>query len=177
MVSIARLCFPMLHYHAIPIAVKSLLLEISPLLLETSYYLAGGTSVALRYGHRLSVDLDYFTEQPLEKEIILSLLAEADTVDSSRMLSIKDVAAMKINAICNRGSKKDFFDIKVLLKTFTLREMLDFYQKKYVIGNRFMAIRSLVWFEDADSEPDPESLDGSSWEAVKNLILEEVSGL
>ncbi len=93
------------------------------------------------------------------------------------MLSIKDVAAMKINAICNRGSKKDFFDMKVLLKTFTLREMLDFYQKKYVIGNRFMAIRSLVWFEDADSEPDPKSLDGSSWEAVKKFILEQVSAL
>ena len=69
----------MLHYHAIPLAVKSLLLEISPLLLDSQYYLAGGTSLALRYGHRLSVDLDYFTGQPLEKEFILSLLAEKIT--------------------------------------------------------------------------------------------------
>ena len=209
MVSIARLCFPMLHYHAIPLAVKSLLLEISPLLLDSQYYLAGGTSLALRYGHRLSVDLDYFTGQPLEKEFILSLLAEKitgisdqssgaiqlliegikveflrhdypllgeiETVDSIRMVSIKDAAAMKINAICNRGSKKDFFDLQVLLQTFSLQEMLNFYQKKYAVGHRFMAIRSLVWFDDADAEPDPESLDGVSWEAVKNQLLQQVA--
>jgi predicted nucleotidyltransferase component of viral defense system len=76
-------------------------------------------------------------------------LGEIETVDSIRMVSIKDAAAMKINAICNRGSKKDFFDLQVLLKTFSLEEMLNFYQKKYAVGHRFMAIRSLVWFDDA----------------------------
>ena len=90
---------------------------------------------------------------------------------------MKDVAAMKINAICNRGSKKDFYDVQMLLQTFSLEEMLDFYQKKYAIGNRFMAIRSLVWFEDADAEPAPESLDGSNWDAVKHELLKQVATL
>ena len=44
-----------------------------------------------------------------------------------RLASDKDIAAMKINAIEGRGSKKDFIDLYFLLKHYTLQEILDFY--------------------------------------------------
>jgi hypothetical protein len=36
-----------------------------------SFYLAGGTALALKYGHRLSVDIDLFVEKPFDQEAIL----------------------------------------------------------------------------------------------------------
>jgi hypothetical protein len=45
--------------------------EIWPLLaasFEVGLVLYGGTAVALRLGHRTSVDFDFFTEKPLDRE-------------------------------------------------------------------------------------------------------------
>lgn len=41
-----------------------------------NFYLVGGTALALKYGHRLSVDLDLFGNKDFNKEFILSQLAE-----------------------------------------------------------------------------------------------------
>ncbi|HAV15611.1 MAG TPA: hypothetical protein DCX25_04760 [Candidatus Pacebacteria bacterium] len=38
------------------------------------YYLAGGTVLALHYGHRISYDLDFFSQTPEEKHIIVDRL-------------------------------------------------------------------------------------------------------
>ena len=93
------------------------------------------------------------------------------------MMSLSDVAAMKLNAITNRGSKKDFFDLAMLLESHTLQELLDLYCRKYSVSNPFMAIRSLAWFDDAEAEPDPESLTSLSWPAVKATISAAVASL
>jgi hypothetical protein len=58
------------------------------------------------------------------------LIEPINIIDGIRILSKKDIAAIKLNAIAGRGSKKDFFDIVQLLKTFTLTEMLSFYTTK-----------------------------------------------
>jgi predicted nucleotidyltransferase component of viral defense system len=47
--------------------------------------------------------------------------------DNLRLASSKEIAAMKVAAIMNRGSKKDFIDLNELLKIFTLNQILDFY--------------------------------------------------
>ncbi len=43
--------------------------------------LYGGTAVALRLGHRISVDFDFFSEKPLQKEKIWSTFAFMKSVD------------------------------------------------------------------------------------------------
>jgi hypothetical protein len=40
------------------------------------FYLAGGTALALQYGHRESVDFDFFREQPFGVEVVLNALNE-----------------------------------------------------------------------------------------------------
>jgi predicted nucleotidyltransferase component of viral defense system len=40
-----------------------------------NFYLVGGTALALRYGHRLSVDLDFFSTSDFENEAIIGVLA------------------------------------------------------------------------------------------------------
>lgn len=98
-------------------------------------------------------------------------------VNGVRMFSKKDIAAMKIGAITGRGSKKDFIDLYFLLKDFSLREILDFYNQKYHDGSEFMALKSLAYFDDADSQPQPKIFKEFNWEKCKNFILGEARKL
>lgn len=88
-----------------------------------------------------------------------------------RMLSVEDIAPMKLDAISGRGSKKDFFDVYYLLQYFTLDEMFGLYLEKYPHQTTFHVLRSLAYFVDAENDPDPVILDTSlSWQHVKNGI-------
>lgn len=171
--------------------------------------LAGGTSLALQIGHRISIDLDFFSTSKLnfldvikemktigkvevanQSNAILGLfineikvdivsynyqlLEPFVEIDSLKLVSIKDISAMKLAAICGRGSKKDFFDLFYLLKTFTLSEMMGFYKTKFPDGSPFLVYRSLTYFADAEMEPDPNMIKTLDWEAVKNKIVSEV---
>lgn len=86
----------------------------------------------------------------------------------------KDIAAMKLSAITNRGTKKDFVDIFELLKIFTLEELLKFFTLKYKDNVPFMTIKSLTYFEDAEEEPMPYMFSNTSWDEIKNKITQEV---
>lgn len=170
-----------------------------------SFYLVGGTALALRYGHRVSVDLDLFThesfdsqqlakllvdefdltESVVEKNTVLGLIHGIKTdfiahryalvngieeIDGLRLLSVEDIAAMKLNAIANRGSKKDFWDLYELLQHFGREELLQFYEQKYPADSIWNVEKSLVYFDDAEADPDPVDLKGRSWAEVKTGI-------
>ena len=45
---------------------------LAPPLTKRQMYLAGGTSVALQLGHRRSVDLDWFSSQPIADPMALA---------------------------------------------------------------------------------------------------------
>jgi len=91
-----------------------------------------------------------------------------------RFASLRDIAAMKLAAITNRGSKKDFIDLYFLLKKFSLQQMMEFYQMKYPDGSLYMVIKSLSWFGDAENEFSIEMIKNVSWETVKDSIQNEV---
>lgn len=88
----------------------------------------------------------------------------------------RDIAAMKIEAISSRGSKKDFFDFFFLLKEFSLEELLDIFEKKYSKLNwsKLHLLKSLTYFKDAQDDPDPIMLKDANWEEVKEKIIKEV---
>ena len=88
-------------------------------------------------------------------------------IDNIKLAHIEDIAAMKLSAITSRGTKKDFIDIHFLLKKFSLTDLLNFYTKKYTDSSRFLVLKSLVYFEDAEDEPLPEMLEKVNWDAVK----------
>ncbi|MCC5789883.1 MAG: nucleotidyl transferase AbiEii/AbiGii toxin family protein [Opitutales bacterium] len=171
-----------------------------------SFYLVGGTALALRFGHRTSIDLDLFTHQSFEASRLLEdlqktfslsevsvrentvtgktdgikvdfmahrypLIANPEDQQDVRMVSLEDSAAMKLNAVANRGSKKDFWDICELLRHFSKEQLLGFYEQKYPHRNTWMVEKSLTYFEDADPEPDPIDLTGRIWQDIKTEIL------
>ena len=65
------------------------------------YYLVGGTALALQLGHRISVDLDMFTQQPIDKTGLL------DTLQSSFEVLIETEGANMLITNIN-GIKVDF---------------------------------------------------------------------
>lgn len=171
--------------------------------------LVGGTSLALQYGHRNSVDLDLFGSIKDDDEELVSCLKrygslqihklapnikifdldgikvdivnysypwidDAVVEDGLRLASPRDIAAMKINAIEGRGTKKDFIDVHELLKHYTLQELLSFYSAKYPEHSIFRALLSLSYFEDADVQPMPIMYVEEDWITIKNNISKHI---
>lgn len=174
-------------------------------------YLAGGTALALQFGHRISVDLDFFTQEELDEKVLLVSLDQLpefkkdgvawrtvwgnvnntkfslfyykyplleDTVEfmGLRLASLKDIAAMKIVAIGDRGTRRDFIDLYFLSKTFSVDEMLEFYDKKYgdLDEKAYHLIRSLDYFTDADIDTQiPDMLVDVSWSEVKKFFHQQ----
>jgi predicted nucleotidyltransferase component of viral defense system len=94
--------------------------------------------------------------------------------ENIRMAALKDIAAMKLAAVTGRGSKKDFVDLYFLLSHFSFEQMLFFYKNKYPDASEYLLLKSLTYFEDAETEPMPEMLKALSWHEVKESLLEIV---
>ncbi len=126
----------------------------------------GGTG-SLQFYELNQVKVDFVTYRyPWLKDSIVE--------DGVRLAQLEDIAAMKLEAITNRGSKKDFLDIAFLLELFSLREMLGFYQEKYSAGVNLLVLRSLVYYDDAEDDPMPVMLKPMEWETAKESIRQAV---
>lgn len=101
-------------------------------------------------------------------------LKEPKVIDNIRLASVEDVAAMKLNAIAGRGSKKDFIDIELILSEFNLKQLVDFYKSKYNQESEFMALKSMLYFADADLEVEPEMFIEFNWINTKKIIKQRV---
>ncbi len=93
-------------------------------------------------------------------------------IDNIPLASKQDIAAMKLNAIAGRGSKKDFIDLYFLLNEFSLEQMIAFFRAKYPNHSEFAMLKSLTYFEDADDMPTPHIFSEFSWKQCKSRILE-----
>ncbi len=175
------------------------------------WVLAGGTGLALQLGHRVSHDLDFFTEVDFDSASLRAELAkrgklevQAQAVNTLhtmfdgvrlsylraeapflfppieyrdlRIADNRDIAAMKIMAIAGRGSRKDFVDLYAYLEAGgdfpSLMEVVD---RKYASTsmNKMHVLRSLVFFEDAESEPMPRILRSVTWKTIRARLEEE----
>lgn len=94
--------------------------------------------------------------------------------DGIRLASPVDIAAMKVNAIEGRGTKKDFIDMYMLLQHYSLKEIIAFYQQKYPNYSIFRALRSLTYFEDAEDQFMPRMFIEDTWEDMKLYITNQV---
>ena len=99
-------------------------------------------------------------------------------IENIRMASLEDIAAMKLDAITGRGSKKDFYDLFFLLQHYSIDELSSFYTEKYPHQTTFHVARSLTYFDDADIQPNPLVFDKTiTWETVKKKIISVIQSL
>ena len=88
-----------------------------------------------------------------------------------QMASIRDLSAMKLVAVAQRGSRKDFVDIHSIgRKTLSLDEMLQAYHEKFSLQDVSRILYSLTYFDDADLEPMPTMLWDARWEQMKDDV-------
>jgi hypothetical protein len=88
-------------------------------------------------------------------------IEEVKTNEGIKYLGKKDISAMKLMAIANRGDQaKDFIDIYYLLKEISLNDMFDYYKQKFNQKDISIIKRSLVYFDDVTN---------NNWNAVKLL--------
>lgn len=59
------------HQNVIPASTESTLCSLRDADLLDRFYLAGGTGLALHFGHRLSLDLDFFAREHFDEESLL----------------------------------------------------------------------------------------------------------
>ena len=98
------------------------------------------------------------------------IIGEVAKEQGIRMLTAKDIAPMKLDAMAARGAKKDFIDIYFLLEKFSLKDMLTLHKEKYQSESQFHITRSLTYFADADRQAMPIMLREIDWEKVKESL-------
>ena len=85
------------------------------------------------------------------------------------LAGLNDIACMKISAIASRGSRKDFVDLFYLVKHFLpLKDYLQLYMKKFANRDIGHVVRSLVYFADADIEPEIKMIKPFVWQELKS---------
>ena len=176
-------------------------------------FLAGGSSLALQFGHRISVDFDFFTPTQFKSAEIVDRLNKIgkfvfqEAAEKNTLLGLfenvkfslflykyplifkpieylgvyladpKDIAAMKLAAIMDRGTKKDFIDLFFLNKNgVSIEQAFGHYDKKYksLANNIYSLVKSLSYFEDAEKLEMPEMIEKINWEEVKEFFRKEV---
>lgn len=98
-------------------------------------------------------------------------------LDDVAYFSIADIAAMKLHAICGRGKKKDIFDIYALLQLYSWGKLLEWFTEKYGVSQLYFLQRSILYFEDAEEDPDPISFAPftKNWKEMKEFIINTCS--
>ncbi len=200
----------MLHFETLPAGTLDLLKRLSTHPALDKFALVGGTALALQFGHRRSIDFDFFTPESFDVEALADtlskelphfettgmnkggfnatignlkadfvtyrypLLAEPETQDGIRMFSLPDIVGMKLSAITNRGARKDFYDLHALIQHLGVDALIDIYRQKYPSHDPMIALRSMIYFDDAEDDNDPDLLIKKSWDEVKEEIREAV---
>ncbi|MDP3727164.1 MAG: nucleotidyl transferase AbiEii/AbiGii toxin family protein [bacterium] len=92
------------------------------------------------------------------------------------LLAPPDIAVMKIIAISQRGKKRDFFDLYWICKNREpLHDSILKVHRQYSINQNLTHIlKSLVYFEDAETDPEPEIFFNASWKIVKDFFKKEI---
>lgn len=95
------------------------------------------------------------------------------------LASVLDIGCMKLSAIASRGTKKDFADLYSILQEKELSDVLAAFEKKYKKLNyqRLHLLKSLVYFKDAEKDPEPDYLKNINWEHVKKTLENKVKDL
>jgi hypothetical protein len=179
----------------------------------SEFHLAGGTSLAIYLGHRISIDLDlftvhYFEASSLEKYLVDRFDYRGDylekntlkgtingikvdlithnypaveepliTKDGLRLYGMKDIAAMKLSAIADDGSRlKDFVDIACLSAKISLSDMLQAYRLKYRNSNPVRPLKGLTYYEDINFNEPILLTEGSfSWDIVRQRLHQMIN--
>ncbi len=96
-----------------------------------------------------------------------------------RVASKRDLGCMKLEAIASRGIMRDFVDMYYLSRELGLADILIDAREKYAETgySELHFLRSLTYFEEADSSVPPTMLVDFDWAGIKHYFETEVKRL
>jgi predicted nucleotidyltransferase component of viral defense system len=124
-----------------------------------------GNNTRMLFGNINGIKCDFVNEPAI-------LLKPFMVTDGVNYFSTPDIAAMKLHTICGRGKKKDFFDVYALLQLYSREKLIEWFTQKYDETQLFFLWRSILYFEDAENDPDIEGYSPftKNWDEIKKFI-------
>ncbi len=174
------------------------------------WFVIGGQAVRCFAPYRPSRDVDFGIDSPANLHDLLDQLARAGEVEilerggdtvhlrwngikvsafvvpflvpfvEDRHLDVTGLLATKLHAILDRGLRRDFFDLYVLLQQHALGIAAVLTAIRTVYGgqiNDALMLRALTYFDDAEREARLPGEGPSDWPAVKDYFLVQVGSL
>jgi hypothetical protein len=174
------------------------------------WFVIGGQAVRCFTPYRPSRDVDFGVESAASLEDLVSQLRQRGTVEiqerasdtvhllwngtkvsafvlshlaphvEDRHLDVAGVLATKVHAIVDRGLRRDFFDLYVILETqrlgivAALAALRSVYRTPIDDG---LLLRALTYFDDADRETPLPGEGRRDWRTVKEYFQVQVGGL
>ena len=93
----------------------------------------------------------------------------------AKVASLADLAAMKLEAVASRGTKRDFVDVWALFRELgPLDTLLASYSKRFPKANLAHLLVALAYFDDAERDPMPMMLWEVDWQTVRSAIERSV---
>ena len=98
-----------------------------------------------------------------------------------RIAQFDDIVAEKIKTISQRGLRKDFIDLYAVLQLkYTVKEVCDRFKIRFKESdiNYHHVLKSLIYFEDAESDPMPPMHSNTrdwKWEDIKQFFEGHIS--
>jgi len=94
-------------------------------------------------------------------------------IEGIRLAHIEDIAAMKLEAITSRNTRKDFYDIAELLNFYTVDQLFSFYTERYPYNDIKQVLENFTFFsEDCETELKPVSMKSIDWLSVKFRLID-----
>lgn len=89
-----------------------------------------------------------------------------------RLYSMYDIAAMKLGAISQNGTRlKDFIDIACLSSRMSFAEMLESYSKKFPQSNPIIPCKALNYYDDINHAVDIDMIGGAyDWKVISDRL-------
>ncbi len=97
-----------------------------------------------------------------------------------RRLDVTGILATKLHVILDRGLRRDFFDLYVMLQQHRLGMAAALGALRRVYPDQIddgLMLRALTYFDDADSEAPLPGEGRSDWSAIKDCFLKQVGAL
>jgi len=204
---------PKLFEHTLPKKSLNLIEKLNDEIKKNGFYLGGGSGLSLQIGHRISEDLDFFTNLEFKPEILSRYLERiGDYKETSvsfgtlyctingvklsfifynvllvyplinfkkiRVTHWKDILAEKFKTLSQRGSRKDFYDIYLIIleKKLTITDVIKIFKNRFKNTNinYYHILKSLTYFKEADNEPDLLLLKDVPWKTVKSFFTKNI---
>ncbi len=91
--------------------------------------------------------------------------------------SLRDIAAMKVEAIASRGARKDFYDMYFICQNLQgLPPVIEAFQARFANAQPDVLhrLKALTYFDDAEREPEPLLIRPVQWATVRTYFETQV---